>query len=284
MSSLLPQCDLVALYVLIDDAVSELRDDVHKVGRPPILTDSEIITMLVYNTLFLHQKNLKNVWDFMKTYHQNDFRKLPKYSAFVDHAHRVLPLMLHILSLTFIKSPVNFADSTMLEVCRLHRSDSHKVAKSMAKYGKNHQGWHYGFKLHAAIDTRGLLSSICFSGADIYDAQMLTMLLRKGMKIVVGDSIYGASVMRKIIWEKLGIIIIAPPHYKQKTKIAALWQTTLLSMRSKIESVYDVLKEHFHLVSSFPRSVRGYFVHYVRVLLAYQFSILFKYVNVANLS
>lgn len=285
MSSSLPQCDfLVALYVLIDDTVKEVKNNVPKVGRPSILTNSEIITILVYNTLFLRQKNLKNVWNFVNTYHQADFRRLPKYSAFVDHVHRTLPLMFQILSLTFAKSQINFTDSTMLEVCKIFRSDSHKVARNIAKYGKNYQGWHYGFKLHAAINAQGLLSAICFSGADIYDAQMLMMLLKKGMKIVVGDSHYGASVMRRKVWEELGIIIIAPPHYKQKTKLAAMWQNALLSMRSKIESVYDVLKEHFYLVSSFPRSIKGYFVHYARVLLAYQFSILFDYCNVANFS
>jgi len=47
------------------------------------------------------------------------------------------------------------------------------------------------------------------------------------------------------------------------------WQHKLLTFRSKIESVFDYLKEHLHLVSSFPRSVMGYLLHYVRILLAY---------------
>lgn len=47
-------------------------------------------------------------------------------------------------------------------------------------------------------------------------------------------------------------------------------QFLLLNMRSKIESTFDYLKEHMHLVSSFPRSVNGYAVHYLRTLLGYQ--------------
>ena len=47
-------------------------------------------------------------------------------------------------------------------------------------------------------------------------------------------------------------------------------QHLLLMFRPKIEAMFDYLKEHMHLVSSFPRSVEGYFAHYVRVLLSYQ--------------
>lgn len=276
MSNVLLSCDLIALYCAIDDALVVIEEGKPAVGRPSLLSNSEMIAILVYNTLFLHQKNLKDIWRFTQKYHGHDFPKIPQYASFVEHVHRMLPVMLELLSLSLVKADINFTDSTMLEVCKLFRADSHKVAKLIAKFGKNHQGWHFGFKLHAAINWQGLFTSFCFSSAEIYDAQMLPCLVRNFMKIIVGDSHYGASVMRKFIHEKTGIIIISPPHYKQRTKLAAMWQNALLSMRSKIESVFDVLKEHLHLVSSFPRSIKGYFVHYVRVLLAYQFSLLFK--------
>jgi len=277
MSSFLCECDILALYVVIDDAIKEMQLTYPKVGRPTVLTDSEMITILAYNTLMLRQKNLKDVLKFIEMYHRKDFKKLPKYSTFIEHAHRALPIMTEILSATLVKSEINFVDSTMLEVCTLKRSDDHRVARGVADFGKNHQGWHYGFKLHACINSRGLFSSLAFSPANMHDAQMLPKLIRKYMKIAVGDSIYGASVMKKYIWKTFKTMIVAPPHWKQKTKLASLWQLALLNMRSKIESTFDILKQHFHLVSSFPRSVKGFFVHYVRVLLAYQFSILFKF-------
>ena len=49
-----------------------------------------------------------------------------------------------------------------------------------------------------------------------------------------------------------------------------MWQDALLSFRSKIESVFDYLKNHLHLVISFPRSVNGYLLQYVLVLIGYQ--------------
>jgi hypothetical protein len=71
-------------------------------------------------------------------------------------------------------------------------------------------------------------------------------------------------------WKKHGAFVLAYPHPKQKRKLMADWQQSLLGLRPKIETVFDYLKEHLHLVSSFPRSVGGYLFHYVRILLGYQ--------------
>ncbi len=76
--------------------------------------------------------------------------------------------------------------------------------------------------------------------------------------------------MRRHVFEAYGTIVIAPPHPKQRKKMMTAWQHLFLKVRSKIESVFDFLKEHLQLVSSFLRSTRGYLLHYVRVLLGYQ--------------
>lgn len=94
--------------------------------------------------------------------------------------------------------------------------------------------------------------------------------MKGATKVLVGDSHYGASPMRKRLWRKYGILVVAPPHYKQRKQVMSALQFLLLHMRSKIEATFDYLKEHMHLVSSFPRSVEGYFVQYLRVLLGYQ--------------
>jgi hypothetical protein len=47
-------------------------------------------------------------------------------------------------------------------------------------------------------------------------------------------------------------------------------QRKLLRRRPKIETVFDYLKQHLHLQTSFPRSMQGYALHYLRILLGYQ--------------
>lgn len=212
------------------------------------------------------------VYAWVSRYHQREFPTLPAYNRFVDHCHRALPVLLSVLQETLAShAQLKFMDSTMLEVCKLIRADRHKVCRNIAQFGKNHQGWHYGFKLHASIDQGGKLSGLFFTPASFHDAQAMPQILNEDTKIAVGDSSYGARVMGQYLWEKYGTIIVAPPHYTQKKKLITWWQHKLLTLRPKIETVFDYLKQHLHLVSSFPRSVKGYLFHYVRILLGYQF-------------
>lgn len=260
------------VYCVLDDLITKSPPNPLG-GRPPILSDSEVLTMLVWNTLVLHQKTIKELHTWVGIYHRPEFPSLPKYEAFVKHCHRVLPQCLTLLEqLLSVHEPLRFVDSTMLPVCRLHRAKTHRVAKAVARFGKNHQGWHYGFKLHASVDAHGKLCGIALTPANVHDAQALRFITNMHTKIAVGDGAYTASVMQKILWERYGMIVVSPPHPKQTKKVLTWWQQLLLNARSKIESVFDILKEHLHLVTSFPRSVHGYLFHYVRILLAYQMS------------
>lgn len=256
------------LYSVLDDQLPPVP---HRTGRPPALMQSEVLTILVWNMLVSKQKTLRGLYEHMRRYHSHDFPRLPSYQAFVSHCHRSLPAAFLLLDMLLEKhAPVRIMDATMLPVCVLARADHHKVAKNLAAFGKNWQGWHFGWKLHASIDLRGRLAGIYFTPANIYDAQAMPFILNEHCAVAVGDTLYGASVMGRKIRKAYGTMVIAPPHPKQTKKVATKWQIKLLDLRSKIESVFDILKEHLFLVSSFPRSVQGYFVHYVSVLLGYQ--------------
>jgi hypothetical protein len=223
------------------------------------------------------QKTLRDVYEYSRIHLEGEFKNLPTYNAFLDQCHKITGILLFMLKkLLNTKSAIKFVDSTMLEVCKLQRADSHKVAKSIAAFGKNHQGWHYGLKLHAAFDINGFLCGFALTPANIHDAQALRVLSNKDTRIIIGDSAYLAKAMYEYIHERDGTIIITPPH-KQTKKIAAIWQNMLLNLRSKVESNFDILKNHLHLVSSFPRSVKGLLLHYARILLGYQVSILNKF-------
>lgn len=239
-------------------------------GRPPLLQDSELVTILLWDTIVLHQKTLKDLHTFALMYLREEFPTIPKYSGFMAHCHRVLPQMWSLLEEICIDAPVRIVDSTMLQVCKLHRANQHRVAKNIASFGYNHQGAHYGFKLHTSVSLNGKLCAFYFTSASEYDGQILPELIDHHTKIVVGDSHYGGHVMQEYVYEQFGTMVITKPHTKQKKKIMAQWQQILLDWRTKIEAVFDQLKEHLSLVSSFPRSINGYLLHYVRILLGYQ--------------
>lgn len=264
--------DITDLYVIVDDC---LPMKAKGAGRPSALSDSEMITALVWCTVQLRSRTIKDIYEFLKLYHRNDFSSLPDYSSFVRHCNRLNPILVSLLSGSLQpESTIQFVDSTMLPVCKQVRADSHKVAKKVAAFGKNHQGWHYGFKLHATINAKGQLCGFYFTPANFHDAQALPYLIRgKMMRIIVGDGGYTASIMRNKLWKENKAFVLAPPHPKQKTKLITKWQYLLLRARPKVECAFDYLKNHLSLVSSFPRSVNGYFFNYLRNLLAYQFMV-----------
>lgn len=260
---------IVDIYVFVDDLLPTVSRP--QGGRPSVLRDSELLTILIWDGLNEPHKNLSAVYSWIQRDYADCFPRLPRYQNFVEHCHRLLPILAWLLqTLLATDAPVRFADSTMLPVCKPIRAERHKVAKGVAQFGKNWQGWHYGFKLHASIDHKNRLAALVFTPANEHDNQHMERLVNEHTRVLVGDSHYGGGVMRKRFWRKHKIFVIAPPHHTQKKKILTALQLKLLQLRPKIEAVFGELKEQHFMVTSFPRSVAGYFVHYVRCLLGYQ--------------
>lgn len=257
------------LFVMIDDMLPREQNSLG--GRPNLMIDSELITALIWNSLKVKSRTLKDIYQWIEDYHSNDFPKIAKYNGFVKHCQRIIPLLIFVIkSLLLDKAAIRFMDSAMLEVCKKQRVDSHKVCKGLAAWGKNYQGWHFGFKLHASIDNAGRFCGLAISPADVHDSRAEPVILNKYAKIAVGDGSYGGRAMNGPIFEKYGTIVIAPPHPKQNKKLLTKWQLLLLEMRLKIECTFDYLKNHLGLISSFPRSPREYLFHWLRTILGYQ--------------
>jgi len=239
-------------------------------GRPVKLHVNDVIALLLFSSMAAPQRTLTGIYTWAQVHYYRKFH-LPAYSSWMRKCRQALPGMLLILDQLLVKDSVlRFMDSTMLHVCKLVRADRHKVAKGVAAFGKNHQGWHYGFKLHAACNTKGQLAAVFFTPANASDSQQIPYLVNDATMVAVGDGGYTASVMARKMWREHHVRILSPPHPTQRKKVLARWQLTLLRARPKIECVFDYLKEHLFLESSFPRSVNGYAVHYIRILLSYQ--------------
>lgn len=258
--------NIVDVFVWVDDVVVQPN----RRGQRPALKDSELLTILIWDGLTEPHKTLRDLHQWIGREYADCFPRLPRYQNFVAHCHRLLPRLMELLQSTLsTAAPLRFADSTMLEVCKLVRASRHKVAKGVAAWGKNHEGWHYGFKLHASIDHRNRLAAVYFTPANEADVMQLRHLVNRLTQIVVGDAGYTAQVTRRHLWRDFRCLVISPPRPRQRWTMAG-WQRLLLTLRPKIEATFGKLKERAYFVTSFPRSVRGYFVHYLRVLLGYQ--------------
>ena len=272
--SVLHSHNILPLYVWVDDALAsatQTERGAKKMGRPSVLRNSEVVTILIFNLFTVQQQTLRQVYDWVSQYHSSDFPTLPNYQNFLKHCHRVLPLLNRLLcSLLESEAQLRFMDSTMLEVCKLVRRQWHRVARGVAHTGHNWQGEHYGFKLHASIDNQGKLCAFAFTSANVHDSRAIPVLVNEHTRVAVGDSGYRSQPLHRKVRKAFGTYILTPPHYTQRKQVMTESQRKLLRRRPKIETVFDYLKQHLHLQTSFPRSVQGYALHYTRILLGYQ--------------
>jgi hypothetical protein len=80
---------IVDVFVWIDDLVTQPV----KRGQQPVLKDSELLTILIWDGLTEPHKNLSSIYSWIEREYADCFPRLPKYQNFVAHCHRLLPTL-----------------------------------------------------------------------------------------------------------------------------------------------------------------------------------------------
>jgi transposase len=163
---------------------------------------------------------------------------------------------------------LQFADATAVPVCKIKREFTHKVAKGLAAKSKGTMGWYYGFKLHLVCDLHGQILAWKITTATVDGRKGLAMVWDELTGMIVADAGYLGSNWQEAAAD-LGIRLMSGVK-KIMRKLMTKWQHTLLKARQIVETVFSVVKFRLGMDTSLPRSVIGYFVHYVWCLLAYR--------------
>lgn len=264
---------MIRLMLFIDQHLGQCSSS-KKIGRPSKVTDLDVLTILLYDFLTEGHHHFKGIYNYIKREYDDCFR-LPSYQNFHAKVKKLLPLMESLLKdLLISQSSLIFVDSTPLPVCKPIRVKNFKVIKdkSLVGFTKNKAGWHFGFKLHLSINRSGLITALGLTKASCHDVNHLEALLCESSKTIVGDSHYGGRpIVAKL--KQRGIRIIS--NAQNKDTRSSL-ENKLLALRSKIESLFGLLKTKYGLMTSYARSYTGYKLHYIKTLLSYQLSQLFK--------
>lgn len=262
--------DLVKTFCIIDDFFDCFQGN--STGRKSNLSISELATISLLGNVY-EIRCLKRLYELVKTSFSDDFPTLPDYNNFLLGMHRVsVYLLLFIQVMLKSRSSTNgdvcFIDGTQLPVCKIYRESSHKVMKQLATKSKSTTGWWYGLKLHLLCDRSGNLMRIKITTARVGERSVLKQWLQElENSIVIGDGGY-VSTELDILAQRCSNILLTAKRKNMKT-IATIWQNKCMNMRSRVETVFDVLKERFGLVTSLSRSVNGYLSHYVRCIFGY---------------
>jgi Transposase DDE domain len=267
---------------------TQFYDTAHKkvVGRPPILKPPEIAVITLLQATY-QIKSLKALYTLLTQKYTDIFPKLPAYQNFVISMNKNTLFLLRLLLLVLeagkiYLSQIKFIDSTPLPVCKIYRSSNHKTMKLLSSKKKSTTGWFYGLKLHLICDEKYNLACFKLTTASLDDREVLNEFIEKikdTNSILVADAGYLSKAYETKFWNT-GAYFVTATRSNMKT-LASLYQQKLMNMRSKVETVFSILKDRFRLVTSIPRSVNGYLAHYFRSIFSYVFSDLDKVLRIS---
>jgi Transposase DDE domain len=245
-------------------------------SHPPTKKTKLPLVMLVSLILFRFftgHGNWKDYYRHLKSYHHGkDIGLLPNYKNFMRSVHQLVGYALVFLEALRKQCKqgitLQFADSTKLQACSIKREFTHKVAKGIATKSKSTMGWFYGFRLHLVCDVHGRILAWRITTAAFDERKGLALIWEDLSGLVVADAGY-LGYNWQVAASELGLTLMTAVKKNMK-KLMTKWQHQLLKARQRVETVYSVLKLRMGLETTLPRSVMGFFAHYVWCLLAYQ--------------
>jgi hypothetical protein len=216
------------------------------IGRPLAIKPENIIALSVFK-----QENgiptKKSIWNIFKEELKCSYKTLVvNMNRFSLYA---LLIVKSILNWNQKHShPVKHTDATDIPVCLNKNSQKHKTMNGLASWGYSGKGWYYGLKLHLTQDLERKTLSFSLTPANSSDREQFKKINKNLEGVFVADAGYTSEKLEKEL---------------MTTVQAKLYDTRML-----IELNFRNLKMLYNLVTSFPRSIDGYFANYIYSILA----------------
>jgi hypothetical protein len=271
---------LVSIFCEIDDFCKELDKNISqsllskptKGRRGPdcCLSISEIMTVQILFQM-IGYRNFKTFYTgFLKNYWANYFPNLPSYNRFVELMHRsIFPLTLFTQLKCGKKTGIYYVDSSCLPVCNLKRSRRHKTFDSVAQYGKTSVGWFFGLKIHVVINHHGELIAFKITKGNRHDSTSAQSLLESLRGLAFGDKGYISKKLFDVLMKK-GLKLITRKRKNMKEQLQLNnYEQQLLNQRGLIETVFNCMKNKYHVWHTRHRSVINALTHLMAALAAY---------------
>jgi len=267
--------NLVEVYCLASDLTKKIDENIKKnpAGRKGTLSRAEYLTIAIIKQERCIQTN-KDLYELIKDCMKAEFPKLPSYQQFCEGLEgnfMYLAIMGQILAQMNKSTEENeyIVDSSALPICKTMYSNNERLANGIADFGKNLEGWFFGFKIHLIINTSMEIVSFRFSPASTSDISVLDQKMVHGLRgYLVGDKGYLSAKKTAELFEN-GLHLITRTRKNMKKPPVQQHILSLLSKRQRIETVFGQLKNNFILICKRARSVQSFFAHACAALVAY---------------
>lgn len=163
---------------------------------------------------------------------------------------------------------IKHTDSTDVPVCLNKNASHNKTMKDFSSWGHSGKGLYYGLKMSLTSDLNRNVLAIKFTSADTDDRKTFRKMNKKIMGIFVTDAGYVSKDLEKEFYIEHKRILFIKPRANMK-KIITSFQYHLYNTRMLIELNFRNLKMLYGFITSFPRSIDGYFANYIYSILAH---------------
>src|SRR6266576_4623459 len=261
---------LTTLFTIVDDTMkgsAMIQDALKRPGPAPRLSDSEVITLALYQELIgepredhffrLHQASLQTFFPGLNERSRYNRRKRDLWSVIL--AVRVsLQMVLDALQLEEMAA----IDSAPLPCVSYKRSKQASDFVGTADYGvcSSKAMKYFGYKLHTVVSLTGLIMGFLLTAANCYDNQPVVELLDSfshHLQRLLGDGAYNDAALQSYLAQYRSLQLLAPAKVNQAPKRASSAQKQLNRLRLICETVNAQLQEQLHLYKHYDKSNWG---------------------------
>jgi hypothetical protein len=265
---------LISLYVLVDDLLPARR---RRFGRPPRISDSELICLAVAQVLL----DCPNERRFLRLARQrlgHLFPYIPGQSGFNKRLRALAPQLVQAITLLARLSPsfcdrLLLLDSTPVPCAASRETVRRSALAGIGGYGycRAHSRWFWGFRLYLLASPDGLPVGFELAPANaperVVAAELLERVLQPG-KVVIADKGFAGAEFEQHV-SALGSRFLRPDRKGEQPRFGSLG-----GLRQWIESTFDTLKDQLSLERHNGRTLTGLISRIARRLLALTAAIL----------
>src|SRR5437868_7236784 len=226
---------LSTLFSIVDDTMKRsamIQDALKRPGPAPHLSDSEVITLALYQELIgdpredhffrLHQASLRTFFPGLNERSRYNRRKRDLWSVIL--AVRVsLQLVLDTLQLEETAA----IDSAPVPCVSYKRGKQASDFVGTADYGvcSSKAMKYFGYKLHSVVSLTGLILGFLLTPASCYDNQPVVALLdafSHHLTHLLGDGAYNDAALQRYLEQHRSLQLLAPAKANQAAKRSPL--------------------------------------------------------------
>ena len=272
---------VIALYVTIDELLEPRRGP----GRPPRLSDAELVCLAVAQVL-LGYRSERHWLRAVNTRLGHLFPYVCGQAAYNRRLRRAAPLVATISHALALSCPSwcdswRLLDATPIPCGASRQTVRRSELAGWAGYGydRSHSRWYWGLKLYVLACPDGLPVAWCLANPTIGEREVAEglldraarqQLLRPGLVVLADKGLAGRAFAQVVA--ELDAVLVRPDRADEPGRFG-----TLGGVRQWIEAIIDTLKDQLSLEGHGAHTIQGLWIRVAQRLLALATTVWFNW-------